>query len=270
MTLAGVETSVLVGGSGVPMVLLHGPGENAAAWLPVLDALVETHQVIVPDLPGHGGSGLPGGTLERTWVDSWLEALMAETCSQPPVLVGRVTGGALAARFVAAHPDSVKQLVLVDTTGLVPFDPDPRFGLALERYFADPTTATFSRAMDFCAFDVDAARLRLGDRWAPFSDYTIALVRTPRVQAATGSFLELYAVTPIPPTVLERIVAPTSLIWGRQDLATPLQVADTASTLHGWPLHVIDGAGDDPALDQPAAFVEALLAAVTRPVGAAR
>ena len=268
MTLAGVDTSVLVGGAGPPMVLLHGPGEHAATWLPVLDQLADSHRIIVPDLPGHGATGTPDGALTRTWVEGWLESLVDRNCSEPPVLVGRVTGGALAARFVAAHPGTAAHLVLVDTTGLVPFAPDARFGLALGRYLADPSTTTFARAMDFCAFDVDAARSRLGDRWTAYSDYTVALVRTPRVQVATGSFLELYAAAPIPSRQLEQIDAPTTLIWGRHDLATPLHVAETASALHGWPLYVIEGAGDDPPLDQPGPFVEAILAAVRIPTGA--
>lgn len=268
MTVAGVDTSVLVGGAGPPMVLLHGPGEHAATWLPVLDQLADSHRIIVPDLPGHGATGTPDGPLTRTWVEGWLESLLDQTCSEPPVLVGRVTGGALAARFVAAHPGTAAHLILVDTAGLVPFDPDPRFILALERYLADPSTTTFARAMDFCAFDVDAARARLGDRWTPFSDYTVALTSSPRVQAATGSFIELYAAAPIPSDQLERIDVPTTLIWGKHDLATPLHVAEAASVLHGWPLHVIDDAGDDPALDQPGPFVEAILAAVRAPTGA--
>jgi pimeloyl-ACP methyl ester carboxylesterase len=266
--LAGVDTSVLIGGTGAPIVLLHGPAEHAATWLPVLDDLAESHRVIVPDLPGHGGSDLPAGILDRTWMEDWLAALLAQAGPQPPVLVGRVTGGALAARFVAAHPGTVAHLVLVDTTGLAPFDPDPRFGLALRRYLADPTTSTFARVMDLCAFDLDAARSRLGDRWARYADHTVALARTPRVQAATGSFLELYAAEPLPADLCASIDVPTTLIWGAQDLATPVRVAQAASRRHGWALHVIDGAGDDPPLDQPDAFVEALLAAVTPGVGA--
>ena len=65
----------------------------------------------------------------------------------------------------------------------------------------------------------------------------------------------------LPSHQLEQIDAPTTLIWGRHDLATPLHVAETASALHGWPLYVIEGAGDDPPLDQPGPFVEAILAA---------
>ena len=64
LPLAGVSTAVLEGGDGPPMVLLHGPGEFAAAWLPVLPELVRTHRVIAPDLPGHGASGTPDGPLD--------------------------------------------------------------------------------------------------------------------------------------------------------------------------------------------------------------
>ena len=39
-------------------------------------------------------------------------------------------------------------------------------------------------------------------------------------------------------------------------------MAEAASARHGWPLRVIDHAGDDPALEQPAAFLAALEAAL--------
>jgi pimeloyl-ACP methyl ester carboxylesterase len=59
LTLAGQPTAVLEGGDGPPVVLLHGAGEFAACWLQVIPALVRTHRVIAPDLPGHGASGSP-------------------------------------------------------------------------------------------------------------------------------------------------------------------------------------------------------------------
>ncbi|MGD9530547.1 MAG: alpha/beta fold hydrolase, partial [Pseudonocardia sp.] len=55
--LAGVSTAVLEGGSGPPLVLLHGTGEFAGTWLQVLPSLVRTHRVLAADLPGHGASG---------------------------------------------------------------------------------------------------------------------------------------------------------------------------------------------------------------------
>jgi pimeloyl-ACP methyl ester carboxylesterase len=67
----------------------------------------------------------------------------------------------------------------------------------------------------------------------------------------------------IPPAELERITVPTSLIWGRHDLATQLPVAEAASVRHGWPLQVIENAADDPPIEQPEAFLEALRLAMS-------
>src|ERR1041384_2217200 len=46
----------LAAGSGPPVVLVHGLGGAAGNWLRVAPALARSHRVIVPDLPGHGGS----------------------------------------------------------------------------------------------------------------------------------------------------------------------------------------------------------------------
>ena len=66
----------------------------------------------------------------------------------------------------------------------------------------------------------------------------------------------------IPGEELAAIEAPTGLIWGRHDLATPLAVAEAASARYRWPLQVIDGAGDDPPIEKPAEFVQALRVAL--------
>jgi pimeloyl-ACP methyl ester carboxylesterase len=66
----------------------------------------------------------------------------------------------------------------------------------------------------------------------------------------------------IPSADLERIAVPTTLIWGRHDLGVRLDVAEAASARYSWPLHVIENARDDPAIEQPEAFLEALRAAL--------
>jgi pimeloyl-ACP methyl ester carboxylesterase len=265
LELAGVSTLVLEGGDGPPLVLLHGPGEFAAAWLTVLPRLVRTHRVIVPDLPGHGASQITGDGLDADRVLRWLDELVEQTCPTTPTLVGRIVGGAIGAHFALARPDRLNGLVLVDTLGLTPFEPAPRFALAMRRYFAEPTSDSFERFMEFCAYDMDGARDSLGARWEPLVAYAVELARAPSVQAAVGGMLGVFA-NPIPPDRLDRIDVPTSLIWGREDLATPLAVAEAAATRHGWPLRVVDDAGDDPAFEQPEAFVEALRAALDAPV----
>jgi pimeloyl-ACP methyl ester carboxylesterase len=260
--LAGVSTAVLEGGDGPPMVLLHGPAEFAATWLRVLPRLARTCRLIVPDLPGHGASRVDEGVLDVERVLRWLDELIGETCAAPPVLVGRTGGGAVAARWAAQPRRRIAGLVLVDTLGLVPFEPEPRFGLAVHRYLARPTHGTYERLMEFCAFDLDQVRERLGERWESLVTYAVELARDDHVQAAVGSLIGQFAAAPLPPEQLARIEVPTTLVWGRHDLATPLSVALAASARYGWPLHVVENAGDDPALDQPDAFVDALQTAL--------
>ena len=264
---AGAETAVLEGGQGRPLLLLHGPGESSAGWLPVLDQLAATNRVVAADLPGHGASAAGPSPLRRAWVDAWLGELIDATCATPPVLVGRVVGGAVAAHFAANHPAAVAQLVLVDTLGLEAFNPDPRFGLAMRRFLADPSTSSFERFMEFCSFDLDTVRRQLGSRWTPYAEYAVELAVDPRVQVAMGGLIGLYGATPLPAETWAAIAVPTSLIWGRYDAATPLGVADRAAVEHGWSLRVIENAGDDPALDQPTEFVAALHELVTRAGG---
>ena len=259
LQLAGVSTAVLEGGVGPPIVLLHGPGEYAPKFFPVLPDLVTTHSVIAPDLPGHGESGVmdnPGLDRMLAWVDDLIDC----TCSTPPVLVGHVIGGAIAARYASARGERVKSLVLVDTTGLVPFQPRSDFGQALSAYLTKPSEETHRDLWQVCSYDLDALQSRLGERWQDVEAYNLDRIRVPELFGALHAMMERYGFPAIPEEELRRITAPVSLIWGRHDLATPLTVAEAASKRYGWPLRVIENAADDPVMDQPKAFIDALRA----------
>jgi pimeloyl-ACP methyl ester carboxylesterase len=258
LQLAGVSTAVLEGGDGPPVVLLHGPGANAAHWMRVIPGLVTTHRVVAPDLPGQGASEVAGGLLDAERVLAWLGELIERTCSSPPALVGNTLGGAIAARFAADQGDRLSRLVLVDALGLTPFDPAPEFGRALQEFLAQPTERTHDGLWRYCALDLDGLRERMDERWEPFQAYNVDRARTPSVQAALGSLMEQFGVPAIPSAELTRIAVPTTLIWGRHDLATRLAVAEAASARYGWPLHVIENAADDPPIEHPAAFLRAL------------
>jgi pimeloyl-ACP methyl ester carboxylesterase len=262
MRLAGISTAVLEGGDGPPVVLLHSSGEFAALWMRVIPELVTTHRVVVPDLPGHGASEVADGQLDTDHVVAWLDALIEHTCPSPPALVGHGLGGAIAARFAIAHPDRLSRLVLVDALGLDRFEPAPSFGLALHRFMEQPTEHTRDELFRQCFVDPDGLRQQLGQRWEPLAAYALDRARTSGQQAALGSLMPELGLPAIPSADLARIVVSTTVIWGRHDLQVQLPVAEATSTRHGWPLHVIEDAGDDPALEQPKAFLRTLHAAL--------
>jgi len=262
LQLAGVSTAVLEGGAGPPIVLLHGPGEFAALWARVIPDLVKTHRVVAPDLPGHGASGLPDGRLDGDRVLMWLRELIERTCPSPPALLGHLLGGAIAARFASDHNDRLSELVLVDTFGLGWNRPALRFALPLVAYIAHPTERTRDRFLAQCFSDFDGLRDELGERFEPFGDYSLAWARTKTAKAALRSLMPEFGTRAIPQADLARIEVPTTLIHGRHDLQTRLSVAERASTRYGWPLHVIEDCRDDPAFEQPEAFLDALDAAL--------
>jgi pimeloyl-ACP methyl ester carboxylesterase len=256
--LNGVSTAVLEGGDGPPIVLLHGPGEYAAKWLRVIPDLVTTHRVIAPDLPGHGTSAPIDGPVEVSHILAWLDDLIECTCKAAPWLVGQIVGGAIAARFAAERSEGLSGLVLVDALGLAAFQPAPEFGAALIEFMTQPTEETHDRLANLCAFDLDAVRNQLGERWQWIKAYNLDRARAPELQGTQRGLMEQFGLPAIAPQVLARIAADTTLVWGRHDLATPLSVARAASGRYGWQLHVIENAADDPPIEQPEAFLDAL------------
>jgi pimeloyl-ACP methyl ester carboxylesterase len=257
-----VPTALLEGGNGPPLVLLHGQGEFAATWMRVIPELVRTHRVVAPDLPGHGASGVGDDDLDRDRVLAWLDELIRQTCATPPVLVGHLLGGAIAARFAARHSERLDRLVLVDTCGLRWYRPTTGFGMAMLGFMARPTDRSRDRLFQRCFVDLDGLREQMGGDMELLEAYALECARSPRLKAALRTLMPRVGMPPIPSQDLERITVPTTLIWGRQDLQTPVRTAEAAAARHGWPLHVIDDAADDPAHEQPSAFLDAFRAAL--------
>ena len=222
LQLAGVSTAVLEGGDGPPVVLLHGPAGNAAHWMRVIPDLVTTHRVIAPDLPGHGSSEVADGAARRR--SRARVARRADRAHLPVAAgAGRATRSAAPSR-PASPPttaDRLSRLVLVDALGLAPFEPAPEFGLALNDFLAEPTERTHDAALA-------PLRARPG-RLAPADGRALGAVqgiqRRPCPHAEREGRarqpMEQFGMPAIPPADLARIAVPTTLIWGRHDLATP-------------------------------------------------
>jgi len=180
----GIETAVLEGGDGAPLVLLHGVGSFAPEWARVIPQLAPRHRIIAPDLPGIGESATGAGPLHASAAAIWLERLIAQTCAEPPVVVGHSVGGALAAHLAIENPSSIRRIVLVDSSSLGRFRPAPRLIAALVRYGARPSPASRDRFLRQVLVDPNRARREWGDRWAALEAYDIDQATRPSVDAA--------------------------------------------------------------------------------------
>lgn len=110
----GTTLHVRVGGSGPPVVLLHGYGDTGDMWTPLAADLAKDHTVIVPDLRGMGLSARAetGFTKvnEAQDIVGMMEALKVPRADVVAHDIGNMVAYALAAR----HPDRVSKLVLMD------------------------------------------------------------------------------------------------------------------------------------------------------------
>ncbi len=258
--LATVPTAVLEAGSGPPMLLLHGPGEFTERWYRVLPGLAAVHHVIAPDFPGHGQSGTSPSGLSASLVFDWIDAVIDRFCDRPPIVVGHILGGSVAARYAAARPGTIERLVLVDSLGLAKFRPTPRFAAGLIGFMVHPSNRSHRRFMHQCLADDAAVQDSMGDRWVALRDYSLDRARDPQVKAAMKFFMGTLGTPPIPDADLRGITVPTTLVWGRHDRANKVRIAEAASERFGWPLHIIESSADDPPMEAPDQFVAAVLA----------
>ncbi|MDE2581515.1 MAG: alpha/beta hydrolase [Rhodospirillales bacterium] len=108
-----------VGGSGPPLLLLHGNPQTHMMWHAVAPALAARFTVVCPDLRGYGGSFKPGPSADhaayakRAMASDMVEAMAALGFSRFR-LAGHDRGGRVAHRLALDHPEAVERLAVLD------------------------------------------------------------------------------------------------------------------------------------------------------------
>jgi len=258
LDVAGVSTSLLEGGDGPPLVLVHGQGGFAEIMAPLIRMTVDRHRVIAPDLPGMGRSAVTTGTVSGSRVTEWLTELIAKTCDQAPVVLGASMGGSIALRLAIARGREPSKVILVDSGSLGPFRPSPSLLFALISLMRKPDRKSIARLQKQIFRDADRVRAAAGERLEALEDYQIDRARQPSVNAANRTLLREVGTKPVSEAELRRLDVPVAMIWGRHDRVMPFRYAARASARYGWPLYPIEDAGHVPFVEQPAAFAQAL------------
>ena len=102
-------------GTGRPIVLLHGGLGSGEMFGPLLPALAAGHQVIVPDLQGHGRTADIDRPIDVRLMGDDIAALIGHLGLGQPDVVGYSLGGGVAFFTAVRHPEAVGKLVMVST-----------------------------------------------------------------------------------------------------------------------------------------------------------
>ncbi|MCU1614887.1 MAG: alpha/beta hydrolase fold protein [Frankiales bacterium] len=111
----GVRMHYVTGGSGSPVVLIHGWPQTWYGWWPIMPALAQQHTVYAVDLPGLGDStGSPTG-YDKATLARYVHTLIADRLGvRDASVVGHDFGAAVAFEYAAQFPDDTARLGYLD------------------------------------------------------------------------------------------------------------------------------------------------------------
>jgi len=116
-TVTGCRIRLMRGGQGEPLLFLHGAA-GAQRWLPFMETLAQSHDVIVPEHPGFGGSDMPDWLDNVTDLAHFYRDLMDHLGLDRVHLVGTSLGGWIAAELASCSCEQLQSLTLVAPAGL--------------------------------------------------------------------------------------------------------------------------------------------------------
>ncbi len=240
------------------VVLLHGFGSSLHTWETWAGPLSTDHRVIRFDLPGCGLSPPdPTGDYRDERSVALLIALMNQLGVRRATVVGNSIGGRIAWMFASEHPERIDRLVLISPDGFA----SPGF-----EYGRKPEVPMAAQAMRF-VLPKPLVKMSLAPAYANPDTMTDALatryydlLRAPGVRAALiARMAQSTRTDPVPR--LQRIEAPTLLLWGEEDKLIPFtNAADYVRALPNATLVPLPGVGHLPQEEAPERSLDALRA----------
>lgn len=221
------------GGSGEPLVLVHGLGGRADDWVKLMPQLArDHHHVYALDLPGYGRSEWPGNAKYSIAEESRdVESFMDQMGLQRTDLCGWSMGGWIAMRVALDDPPRIRRLVVIDSAGLT-------FGLTWDPSLFVPDTREKLQKLDDLLMPNGAPRVPgfVARAIFRFEGKHGWVVRRNMDSLLTGRDLL--------DGKLGSLIMPTLILWGRQDHLIPVSVGEAIH--HAVPqseMQIFDGCG---------------------------
>jgi pimeloyl-ACP methyl ester carboxylesterase len=113
----GVNIYYEVHGSGPPLLLTHGYSSTSAMWRGQIAALSKRHKLILWDMRGHGQSDYPddAAAYSEALTVGDMAALLDRAGASSAIIGGLSLGGYMSLAFFRAHPERVRALLIIDT-----------------------------------------------------------------------------------------------------------------------------------------------------------
>lgn len=269
----GVRTRVIEAGdpSRRPLLLTHGIGGHAEAFIHNLAALGRHARVVAYDLPGHGWSSAPARSYEIDGYCRHLDAMLDLIGAERASVCGQSLGGWVALRYAARAPRRIERLVLVGAGGT---RSDPSVMARIRQQSLDAVThlspSSVRRRLELIIADSALITDDLVDCRVRIYAQPDALERMERILCLQN--LEIRQRNILTEEELGSVEAPTLVISGDCDTVVPLAVArdDIARHVPDSQLSVMNGCGHWPQFEDPDEFNRRTITFLTESDGTGR
>jgi pimeloyl-ACP methyl ester carboxylesterase len=234
------------GEAGAPLVLLHGWGGSVESMAPLVRDFEGARRTLAVDFPGHGRSPEPPEPWEVTEYMEMTRALLEQESLAGADIVAHSFGGRVAILLASKYPHLVGRLLLTGCAGIPP-KPSGKRNARTRAYKI--LRALADNGFTRCVFGerVDDWRESLVQKFGS-ADYRAL---KPSMRATFNRILK-QDLTPC----LKGIKAPTLLVWGENDTATPIWMGETmAREIPDAALIRFEGAGHFAYLEQYPRFL---------------
>lgn len=241
------ELSVVVKGSGSPLLFVHGFPLDHSMWQDQLEEFAEDFTVIAPDLRGFGRSGAAADTVTMAqFADDLADLCDALEISEPIHYCGLSMGGYIAWEFYRRHRHRLRSLILCDTRAGADSPATVETREKMARAVREHGGVVIAQAMQPKLF---AAETMSGQPHLPERLVEIIL-RTPGSSIAAAALG--MAARPDSRDLLPEMDLPAILIVGEHDqLSTPDEMEEMAASMPDATFAVIPGAGHMAPLENP-------------------
>jgi pimeloyl-ACP methyl ester carboxylesterase len=234
--LAEARVSLKRGGSGQPLLFLHG-AEGLTEWPAILDRLAERYDVIVPDLPGFGQSPISPNVDDMSDVAYLYLDLMEKLDLRGVRVIGHSLGGWAALEIAVRSCERIRSLALIATAGI-----HVKGHAKADIYMIDPDQQAKLAYADEKLGDAAAERALAGK-------YQEQAILNRIASARFGWNPRLY--NPRLERWLHRVRIPTMIVWGDHDrIISPVYAEAFARLIPGSRLEMIANAGHYPHVEK--------------------
>lgn len=240
--IQGMNINYEIHGQGYPILVLHGWGGCINSMLPIINSLKSQYQVIALDFIGHGKSDFPISPMGVPEYTSVVKEFLDNLGITELYLIGHSFGGRVSIMLSSLYPNLVKKMILIDSGGIKP----KKSIKQLCKVYSYKFIKNFLKVVMFNSESYKNLMINYRKK-AGSADYNAL----PENMKAT--FVKV--VNQDLRCFLKDIAAPTLVVWGENDMDTPLYMGKIiASQIKDSGLVVLNDAGHFSYIDNSAKF----------------